>query len=109
CPFGCDHGICKPDPCIGLICNQPPPPVCEDPSTVRSYSATGTCKAGACAYASAFTLCSAPPHATGPACAGGRCVFAACEAGFADCDGNFPNGCEIDLQNDRLNCGKCGN
>ena len=37
-----------------------------------------------------------------------ECIVAACEAGFADCDGSGANGCETDLQSDGLNCGGCG-
>jgi hypothetical protein len=41
-------------------------------------------------------------------CAGGRCAVAACNAGFADCDGNPANGCEVILGSDTANCGACG-
>lgn len=44
---------------------------------------------------------------TGAACVAGRCAYA-CNAGFADCDGNTSNGCETNAQTDRLNCGACG-
>jgi hypothetical protein len=42
----------------------------------------------------------------------GRCVpavTAPCLDGFADCDGDDRNGCEIQAEIDRLNCGDCGN
>lgn len=48
-----------------------------------------------------------PPHATG-GCSASRCVVAACDAGWADCDNNPANGCEVDLQNDVRACGRCG-
>lgn len=35
------------------------------------------------------------------------CVIAACEEGWADCDGNPVNGCEADLSN-KIHCGACG-
>lgn len=41
-------------------------------------------------------------------CRGGACVFASCEPGFADCDDDESNGCEVDLQSDRASCGACG-
>ncbi|MDP3056953.1 MAG: hypothetical protein Q8N37_00320 [bacterium] len=33
---------------------------------------------------------------------------AACPTGFADCDGNSLNACEVDLLTDKNNCGYCG-
>jgi hypothetical protein len=41
-------------------------------------------------------------------CAGGACVFGACDPGFEDCDGDAPNGCEVALLDDPANCGACG-
>ncbi|TDP71877.1 hypothetical protein DFR33_10891 [Bradymonas sediminis] len=35
------------------------------------------------------------------------CEFA-CDNGFADCDGDPSNGCEVDLSSDAANCGTCG-
>ena len=46
------------------------------------------------------------PHATAR-CAGGGCGIAACDPGFADCDGDAGNGCEADLAG-VANCGACG-
>jgi hypothetical protein len=33
----------------------------------------------------------------------------ACNVGFADCDGNPANGCEVNTRTDVNNCGGCGN
>jgi hypothetical protein len=52
------------------------------------------------------TLCPSAPNAIG-ACAGGLCAIA-CAPGFADCDGNPANGCEVDLGSDPLSCAACG-
>ncbi len=41
------------------------------------------------------------------ACASGRCVIA-CLAGFADCDGDDSNGCEVDTRSTLAHCGACG-
>jgi len=49
----------------------------------------------------------APANATG-GCSGGRCLVTACAEGFADCDGDASNGCEVDLQRDPVHCGACG-
>jgi hypothetical protein len=40
-------------------------------------------------------------------CTTGRCVRA-CVTGFADCDGDARNGCEVDLRGSPSNCGACG-
>jgi hypothetical protein len=47
------------------------------------------------------------PHATAT-CARSACAIAACDAGFADCDGNPTNGCEVDTQTSAAHCGRCG-
>jgi hypothetical protein len=99
-------------------------------------NAASTCAAGACAVGScnagfadcdgmAATGCEvdvrttvahcgacgrtcAPANATA-ACAAGVCGYTACNAGFADCDGNRANGCEVNLNADPRHCGRCGN
>ena len=58
----------------------------------------GNC--GKCGVACATTHASAT-------CAASKCVLA-CAAGFADCDANPANGCEVDLAHDPKNCGACG-
>ena len=42
------------------------------------------------------------------ACGAGSCTLAACTAGFANCDNNAANGCEVNTGIDRNNCGACG-
>jgi hypothetical protein len=46
------------------------------------------------------------PNATA-ACAAGGCTVAACNTGFADCDGSAANGCEVDTRTSDSNCGVC--
>ncbi|MBX7182344.1 MAG: hypothetical protein K1X82_09545 [Bacteroidia bacterium] len=41
-------------------------------------------------------------------CVNGVCVIT-CTSGFANCDGNPANGCEVNLNNNVSNCGACGN
>ena len=43
------------------------------------------------------------------ACSSGDCTVATCNAGFADCDHNPTDGCEVTLATDINNCGACGN
>jgi hypothetical protein len=47
------------------------------------------------------------PNAT-PRCEASTCEVESCDAGFGNCDQRSPNGCEISLTNDALNCGGCG-
>ena len=61
---------------------------------------------GACARS-----CLGRPHAARGACGdsaeGPRCAIT-CEAGYADCDRDYANGCEASLSTDPTNCGVCG-
>jgi hypothetical protein len=50
----------------------------------------------------------AAPNAT-VACTNGGCVIVACNSGFANCDGQAANGCEVNTNSDVNNCGTCGN
>ena len=58
---------------------------------------------GACRNA-----CPTPANATAASCLSGRCGFT-CAAGFADCDNDPANGCEVDLRVSATHCGLCGN
>jgi hypothetical protein len=55
---------------------------------------------GAC-----LTVCNST-HGT-PSCTAGSCSIG-CDAGWANCDNNLANGCEIDLTSSTLHCGTCG-
>jgi hypothetical protein len=50
--------------------------------------------------------------ATAWKCVAGSCAVETCATGFADCDGDGSNGCEINVKLDQLdggtNCGACG-
>lgn len=41
-------------------------------------------------------------------CNNGACMLQSCNPGFADCDGNTANGCELNVSSDANNCGSCG-
>ena len=49
------------------------------------------------------------PGSGGNQCIQGSCAIQSCSFGFADCDGNPNNGCEVNTQTDSNNCGACGN
>jgi hypothetical protein len=42
------------------------------------------------------------------ACVQSLCAVHACNTGFADCNANAADGCEVNLASDALNCGACG-
>jgi len=52
-------------------------------------------------------LCPAAPNATA-ACTAGRCGNT-CAEGFADCDNDPANGCEVDTRTSPTHCGRCTN
>ncbi|MEO7330917.1 MAG: MopE-related protein, partial [Minicystis sp.] len=78
----CNAGVCAIGACnMGFAdCNGLAADGCE---TLLTTSAN----CGACG------VTCAPAHGQG-SCAGGTCTLTACNAGFADCDGNPKNGCE---------------
>ena len=41
-------------------------------------------------------------------CVNNQCVFDSCLPGFADCNNNLNDGCEVDLTADAKNCSACG-
>jgi len=96
--IGCHNGICtflRCDPgwgdCDGIYTNG-----CE----TDIYISTSNC--GACGNA-----CAVPAHATAT-CTIGTCGFT-CNSGYANCNGNAADGCEINILTNNNNCGTCGN
>ena len=62
--------------CSGVACTQPSAAACLDASTLRTYSAAGTCSAGQCSYRSIDTHCTqgcAAAACIGEPCAGIQC------------------------------------
>ncbi len=100
CPAGnvCTANVCAPG------CNETQPCTrglsCCDGQCVDSNSSLTHCGACGVACASAHGLAG---------CSVGRCVVATCELGYADCDGDASNGCEVDARTSAANCGSCGN
>jgi hypothetical protein len=60
---------------------------------------------GGCGAAFDCTL-TAPANMTATGCSLGTCQFV-CNAGFADCNSDLIDGCEVDLNTDVDNCGGC--
>jgi hypothetical protein len=73
----------------------------EDAADCHADLANDPYQCGACGHVCSWNNVVAPP------CRAGRCVVE-CRGGFADCDGDPSNGCEIDLYNDSKNCVRCG-
>ena len=77
-------------------CNSDVTDGCET-STVSDKLNCGSCG----------NSCKGEPHATVD-CQNAACAVTGCQAGFADCDGNTGNGCEVQVATDNANCGTCG-
>ncbi|MEZ4410482.1 MAG: hypothetical protein R3A52_28980 [Polyangiales bacterium] len=93
CPGGqvCSNGVCTATCGSGqTACATGCVPTATDPMNC-----------GACGRACSLA------HATA-GCASGACTVARCDAGWADCDNNPANGCEVDVSADARNCGGCG-
>jgi hypothetical protein len=76
-------------------CNSNPADGCEV-DTRASPSHCGACN----------NACPARANATAT-CTGSACGFT-CNAGFADCNNNPADGCEVNTQTSATNCGACG-
>ncbi len=93
CSDGCYVSACK----FGFDdCNGDPMDGCEQ-SVLTDPNNCGACG----------NSCAGLPNAQAN-CVNGNCVFGACNAGFADCDGVAQNGCEVNVNFDPKNCGGCG-
>ena len=74
-----------PDPCLGKICDSPPPATCFDSTTQRRFDATGSCGDGTCTYQSQDTHCAF-------GCSAGACKVDPCVG--VTCNQPMPNVCE---------------
>ncbi len=94
---GCAMGACTVAACNAGFgdCDMNAANGCETATT------TSTAHCGGCGMA-----CAAGPNATAT-CDAGRCGLR-CAEGFADCDMNPSNGCEVDTRASPMNCGGCG-
>ncbi len=93
----CEGGICTPgqcDPGFGN-CDGNAANGCETSTT------DDLANCGACGVACA------PSRAATSACVSGVCRVLSCRMGYADCDGDAANGCEVDLNTNAAHCGTC--
>ncbi len=83
-----------------LLCAPVPVPTT---TTTTTSSTTSTTQPGSCQTSG---QCPGAPNATG-LCQGGMCTIS-CNPGFANCNANNADGCEVSTQNNVSNCGSCG-
>jgi hypothetical protein len=93
----CTNGVCTISTCQSGWgdCNGEPTDGCE------GNLQTDSDHCGACS-----TACSRTGGT--PSCGSGKCSIA-CGTGYADCDGDAANGCEVDLRISVSHCGSCPN
>ena len=122
CPSAKPHCDVLSHQCVGCLTTDqcPTGQACSDHvcvpgcSTTRPCDAGGTCCAGACvdvkSNAENCSACAAKCVAKNgiPVCTGGTCSIGDCGTAFADCNKKYDDGCEVVLDNDPKNCGKCG-
>jgi hypothetical protein len=115
-----------------MVCTnlQTDPSNCKTCGNICPGSADGTatCTAGVCGLTcsmgyhlctsqclsnSSVSSCGASCSACGSVvngtagCSGTACEIASCLTGYANCDGVFADGCNVDTQTDPANCGGC--
>jgi hypothetical protein len=111
---GCLNGGCVLASCtVGYAdCNGNPNDGCEV-KTSTDINNCGKC-ANVCPQGNICVGggCTCPmcniPNASAK-CVNNMCVFDKCNPGFGDCNNNTADGCEVNLQQDKNNCGACGN
>jgi hypothetical protein len=101
----CDNGVCKPSQCDVGKADCTGAGSCETDLTSDTNNC-GSCQ-HVCALPNATPSCVA--QTPGPNTPPGKCVVGQCNAGYADCNGDPTDGCEVDTQDgDPNNCGACG-
>jgi hypothetical protein len=93
--------------CMGSTCQVQ---ACAPPFGDCNLTASDGCEVNLNTDPSNCSMCGSVcnlPNATA-GCSNGACVVAQCNMGFADCDGNPANGCEVNLNTSTGNCGGCG-
>jgi hypothetical protein len=93
----CDNGTCAIASCNSGYAD------CDglDSNGCEVNLATNASNCGTCG-----TICGT--NNANPVCTAGSCVEN-CNAGYANCDGNAANGCEVNTSSNVSNCGTCNN
>jgi hypothetical protein len=77
CADGCDGGQCRNEPCVGVMCNDPPASVCSDDMLAFWNGEAGTCTDGFCEYKIYTATCDdtcEQGQCTNDLCVGVNCV-----------------------------------
>lgn len=96
---GCVNGTCVITGCTAGFanCNG----VYADGCEVNTSNSVTNC--GACG-----NVCALTANVAARSCVNGVCVITACNTGFANCNGAYADGCEVNLSTSVSNCGACG-
>jgi hypothetical protein len=96
----CVAGECQAATCDGGFgdCNKTFSDGCE--ADLRADKAN----CGACGNA-----CAATANVMSTSCAASACAITACNAGYLDCNVQYADGCEVNVNSDSSSCGACGN
>lgn len=91
----------------------PPPDVTAPPDVVTCSSGFERCDGVCVDTFTATEHCGACGHACAlpngvAVCRSATCALLRCAPGFANCDGDASNGCEVDTRTSREHCGVCG-
>jgi hypothetical protein len=95
--------LCAAGTCQIQMCNKGFADCDGDPKNGCEASLDSPLSCGKCG-----TVCKASPHAT-PGCVAEACGVGLCDALWGDCNGDPSDGCELPLDKDLKNCGKCNN
>jgi len=95
----CGHACPMGTSCVSGVCTCPAGQVLCGSTCVNTSTDPNNC--GSCG-----SVCFVANGT--PACTAGMCTIASCNAGFANCDNNPANGCEVNTTTDPMNCGGCG-
>ncbi|MFO0653073.1 MAG: hypothetical protein U0326_43040 [Polyangiales bacterium] len=98
----CDRACVGDERCLAGRCRVPCGPGYAECAETCVDLASDPANCGACGVRCRL------PHVATARCGGARCAVGACETGFADCNGDPADGCEVDLNADASNCGACG-
>lgn len=79
-------------------------PICAD--GIQDGNETGIDCGGSCPLSCLLSPCTQDAQCASGTCNAGECD---CSPGYANCDGNSANGCEVFLAGDPGNCLACGN
>ena len=92
----CQNGTCQGIP---ITCHAPPVSECTSATTLKVYSATGSCHQGSCTYGASIVTCDDYDACT----VSDHCSGGACQAGAPrNCDDQNP--CTVDICDPAVGC-----